>query len=116
MLGPAPLLEVAVLQSGGRFDSTAQVLLQAAELFGALLGLFIAYQAYRGYRRNDSRPMLFIALGFAIIMGVPVVVFVPAFFFSDLPVVGIQGVVQAFELFGLLCIIYALRMDPRDRR
>ncbi|MEF8855701.1 MAG: hypothetical protein V5A24_09460, partial [Haloarculaceae archaeon] len=40
-------------------------------LLAAILGLFIAYQAYRGYRRNDSRPMLFISLGFVLALGVP---------------------------------------------
>ena len=28
------------------------------------LGLLIAYQGFRGYRRNDSEPMLFVAMGF----------------------------------------------------
>ena len=101
-----------VLQAASRFDSSAEVALQVAEFAGAALGLYIAYQAYRGYRRNDSRPMLFIALGFVIIMGLPVVLFVPAIFLSDLPVVGIQSVVQALEIVGLLCIIYALRVEP----
>ncbi|PSP63290.1 hypothetical protein BRC79_11485 [Halobacteriales archaeon QH_8_67_27] len=86
-------------------------MLQVAELFGALLGLFVAYQAYRGYRRNDSRPMLFIAVGFAVIMGVPALLFVPALFVPGVPLLGVQGVVQAFEIIGLLCIIYALRME-----
>ena len=102
---------VAVLQAS-QFGSTAEVLLQVAELFGALLGLFVAYQAYRGYRRNDSRPMLFIAVGFAVIMGVPALLFVPALFVPGVPLLGVQGVVQAFEIVGLLCIIYALRMEP----
>lgn len=29
----------------------------------AVVGAFVAYQAYRGYRRNDSRPMLSLAVG-----------------------------------------------------
>ncbi|MCU4800319.1 hypothetical protein OB920_08040 [Halobacteria archaeon HArc-gm2] len=29
----------------------------------ALVGAFVAYQGYRGYRRNDSRPMLYLAVG-----------------------------------------------------
>jgi hypothetical protein len=28
------------------------------------LGLLIAYQGFRGYRRNQSEPMLFVAIGF----------------------------------------------------
>ncbi|WP_436925828.1 DUF7521 family protein [Halosimplex amylolyticum] len=95
-----------------QFDSTAEVLLQTAEFFGALLGLYVAYQAYRGYRRNDSRPMLFIAVGFAVIMGVPALLFVPVLFVPGLPLLGVQSVIQAFEIVGLLCIIYALRMEP----
>jgi len=104
---------VAPVLQASQFGSTAEVLLQVAELFGALLGLFIAYQAYRGYRRNDSRPMLFIAVGFVVIMGVPALLFVPALVVPAIPVFGVQSVVQAFEIVGLLCIIYALRMDPR---
>lgn len=32
-----------------------------------VLGFLIAYQAYRGYRRSLSRPMLFVAIGFGFI-------------------------------------------------
>lgn len=38
-----------------------------AKLVTVLLGLLIAGQAYRGYRRYDSQPMLYLAVGFAII-------------------------------------------------
>ena len=31
------------------------------------LGAFIVYLAYRGYRRNASKPLLYVALGFAFI-------------------------------------------------
>ena len=31
-------------------------------------GGFVAYQAYRGYRRNDSRPMLFLAAGIGLMV------------------------------------------------
>ena len=33
----------------------------------ALVGAFVAFQAYRGYRRNDSRPMLALAVGIALL-------------------------------------------------
>ena len=33
----------------------------------ALVGFFVAYQAYRGYRRNDSRPMLYLGVGIAFV-------------------------------------------------
>jgi hypothetical protein len=35
----------------------------ALEVLVTVVGLFVAYQAFRGYRRNDSRPMLFLAAG-----------------------------------------------------
>ncbi|SFK88591.1 hypothetical protein SAMN04487950_1640 [Halogranum rubrum] len=44
--------------------STALV---AANLLVIALGFFIAYQAYRGYRRNQSTTMLYISGGFVFI-------------------------------------------------
>lgn len=38
-----------------------------AKLVTMVLGFLIAYQAYRGYRRNHSRPMLYVAIGFVLI-------------------------------------------------
>ncbi len=32
-----------------------------------VIGFLIAFQAYRGYRRNDSSPMLYLAIGFMFI-------------------------------------------------
>jgi hypothetical protein len=32
-----------------------------------ILGAFIVYLAYRGYKRNRSRPLLYVAIGFALI-------------------------------------------------
>ncbi|WP_436927372.1 DUF7521 family protein [Halosimplex amylolyticum] len=40
----------------------------------AVVGLFVAYQAFRGYRRNDSRPMLFLGLGIFLVTALPFVV------------------------------------------
>lgn len=80
---------------------------QATDLLSALLGLFVAYLAYRGYRRNDSRPMLFVAAGFALALGVP---------FGLLLVAGLLPVPQAplavatqlSQLLGLASICYGL--------
>ncbi|MDT3437324.1 hypothetical protein KZ498_21030 [Haloarcula sp. 1CSR25-25] len=84
--------------------------LLAYELVGATLGVFIAYLAYRGYRRNQSRPMLFVSLGFALALGVPLVL---TLVYLALPVSGgrvaVQVVTQTFEIAGLVCIIYGLR-------
>lgn len=46
----------------------------AVALLGALtavVGLFVGYQAFRGYRRNDSRPMLLLAAGVVLLTAVP---------------------------------------------
>ncbi|ACV46774.1 MULTISPECIES: DUF7521 family protein [Halomicrobium] len=91
---------------------TVGLLLQGYELVGAALGLFIAYLAFRGYRRNDSRPMLFFAIGFGIILGLPLPVVALSLVFPWLSGPGGQAIIQTFELVGLVCIIYALRMDP----
>jgi cytochrome bd-type quinol oxidase subunit 2 len=88
-----------------------QLLTQVGQLLTAVLGLLIAYTAYKGYRRNDSRPMFFIALGFALAIGLPVVLIVPTLLIRTEPVVTIVAVVsEAFTLVGLGCILYALRL------
>jgi hypothetical protein len=45
-----------------------------ARALTALVGFFVAYQAFRGYRRNDSRPMLFLSVGIAFVTTVSFVV------------------------------------------
>lgn len=90
---------------------TVQAALQLYEFLGAVLGLVIAYLAYRGYRRNDSRAMLFVSLGFVLALGVPLVLSVT---YLALPITGGRVIVQVLnqtsELVGLLSIIYGLRV------
>ncbi|SFR90524.1 hypothetical protein SAMN05216559_0802 [Halomicrobium zhouii] len=50
-------LGIVALQSVGVGLSTVTATVTA------LAGAFVAYQGYRGYRRNDSRPMLYLAVG-----------------------------------------------------
>lgn len=85
---------------------------QVASLLSGLIGILIAYVAYRGYRRNDSRPMLYIAAGFGLALGIPFAL-VPAFFIAPSRVVqGLYVVQTTSQLSGLLLILYALRMRP----
>lgn len=99
------------LQVGGRSSELIATGLLAYELVGAVLGVVIAYLAYRGYQRNDSRPMLFVALGFVLALGVPLVL---TLLYVALPFAGgqvmMQIVIQTVEIIGLLCIIYGLRI------
>lgn len=109
-MGDVTLIEGLVLQTGDQLSDELQAGLLAYELLGAVLGVFIAYIAYRGYRRNQSRPMLFVSLGFALALGVPLVLTLG---YLALPVTGgrvaVQFLSQTFEILGLLSIIYGLR-------
>ncbi len=112
MIDGAPGIIVGVvLQAGGGPSGTVRAGLLVYELLGAALGVFIAYLAYRGYRRNDSRPMLFVSLGFALALGVPLVLTIG---YVALPIPGgqvaVQVLTQTLEITGLLCIIYGLRL------
>ncbi|WP_227354323.1 DUF7521 family protein [Haladaptatus salinisoli] len=74
----------------------------------AIAGAFVAYQAYRGYRRNESRPMLYLAVGIALLTVVPVGV--------DYALVALTGATDAeillpvtvAHLAGVAAILYAL--------
>ncbi len=92
--------------------SWAQLISQGLNLITAIVGLLIAYQAYRGYRRNQSRPMFFIALGFILTVGLPFVLLVPTLLLADIePVlVGLIFVRDIATLVGLGAILYALRL------
>ena len=105
------MLGELLLQTPASPSEPVALALQAYELVGAALGIAIAYLAYRGYRRNDSRPMLFVSLGFALALGVPLVL---TLLYLALPVSGgqltVQLVIQTIEIAGLLSIIYGLRL------
>jgi hypothetical protein len=38
-----------------------------------ILGTYVAYLAYKGYMRNSSRPLLFVAVGFTLITAATVI-------------------------------------------
>ena len=81
-----------------------------SQIAKALIGLAIAYIAYRGYRRNRSRPMLAISIGFLLVLGVPFVFFVVFYTVPGVPEVAVALVMEASQLVGLFVILYALRM------
>lgn len=97
------------LQSGASEISVLAVLF-ASELVTVILGLTIAYIAYRGYRRNDSRPMLFIAIGFLLVTGLPALAATAFFSLAQVDEVTAGVLSQAAEITGMLCILYALLM------
>lgn len=107
---PTSALAAVAAQAASRPPETVRMGLLAYELTGAVLGVFVAYLAYRGYRRNQSRPMLFVSLGFLLALGAPLAVTLT---YTALPITGgrvaVQVINQTFEVVGLLSIIYGLR-------
>lgn len=88
----------------------------ALNLLKGVVGIAIAAIAYRGYRRNGSRPMLFISVGFALALGIPVFLV-----FGGLTIVQLADLSGAVEstvsmtselcqVLGLFVILYALRL------
>lgn len=98
-------------------------------LVSVILGIIITYIAFQGYRRNSSRPMLFVAVGFLFVFVIPILIsagpslvaflIVTTGRYSGLaPLIArastIVGViVQAIRVIGLLSILYGLRMPLR---
>lgn len=96
------------------------VLLQASEfanevtltyIFAAVVavaGVFVAYQAYRGYRRNESRPMLYLAIAITLLTVVPVGVDYTLATLTGTNDATILLVITAAHLAGVAAILYAL--------
>lgn len=89
----------------------------------AVLGFAVGYVAYRGYRRNESLPMLFVAAGFLLAFWTPGVLFggfaaldAVATFAPGLRSTVRTGLALAADLatiVGLVCILYGLWMPRR---
>ncbi|WP_136601474.1 DUF7521 family protein [Salinigranum halophilum] len=74
------------------------------------LSLVIVSQAVRGYRRNGSRPMLFLALGIVLLTIVPTVVTTVGARLYSARTVGlvVSPLSNSIEVLGLGCIVYSL--------
>ncbi len=82
-----------------------------------LLGLFIAYQAYRGLRRNRDRRMLYLSVGMVLLFGVA---YALAFLtsvvlqFRFVPLAyqdGLRLAVRVAQFAGLALIAYSMYAD-----
>jgi TRAP-type C4-dicarboxylate transport system permease small subunit len=93
---------------------TLRIVRQASEAIIILFGLAISYIAYTAYRQNQSRPMLFIAVGFVLVLFVPGAMAVVLFLLLDVPAPVVNSVNQFFELAGLGLILYGLWVPRRD--
>lgn len=101
-------------------ETVLYLLLFGATLVAIGLGLLIVFQAYRGYRRNDSRPMLLLAVGFALLTIGPFVLSLAVTAMAQSLPPGSLVVTywlplasRGLEIAGLLVILYSLY--PRAR-
>lgn len=69
------------------------------------IGLVIAYIAYQGYSRNDSRPMLYIAAGFVLTFGGPGLIFLVSLV-VPIPTLVVGSATQFVEILGMGTILY----------
>ncbi len=91
------------------------LVLLAVTVIAMALGLFIAFQAYRGYRRNASRRMLLLAVGLTLLTVVPFAVSIVAAsighqlgFGSRVYTYYLPITSRLIEIGGLGCILYSL--------
>lgn len=92
------------------------------------LGIAIAYHAYRGYQRNQSRPMYYLAIGFVIISLMPLVIDVFANIFwtrvgdmrsipyvpltgHELEIVFVPITEYGVQIVGYLFVLYSLYVE-----
>lgn len=85
-----------------------EVLTVASLFLVALVGTLIAYQAYRGYRRNDSTSMLYLSIGLLLLTAFPFLINI-----LITTLISPSQVVTVFlentsRLLGLLAIMYSL--------
>ncbi|WP_440767326.1 DUF7521 family protein [Natronorubrum sp. DTA7] len=84
-------------------------LLTVATLFlVALFGTVIAYQAYRGYRRNDAGSMLYLAAGLLLLTLCPFLVNVTVTTVASPGQVVTVFLENVSRLLGLVAIMYSL--------
>jgi hypothetical protein len=84
--------------------ATVDPLVLGANLLLGALSVVVVVQCYRGYRRNDSRPLLFLGVGIGLVT-------MPSFLLYGLVVgIGVPPYVDLLALTqtaGLLSILYA---------
>ncbi len=80
----------------------------AIALVTATVGAFVAYQAFRGYLRNASQPMLFLAVGIALLTVVPFLVTRGLRLVVEFTDAQFLLLVTVFDIAGLSAILYSL--------
>lgn len=98
--------------------TTVELLVVALTTLTTIGGLFIAYQAYRGLRRNDSRPMWFLSVGLILLFGVTYFLsafgqFLVSFRILSLPMQDfVFLLVRLLQFSGIVLIAYSMWLAP----
>jgi hypothetical protein len=77
------------------------------KVIALVLGLFIVYLAYIGHRRNRSKPLLWVAVGFALITAGTVSEGI-LYTFGFYPLLAATGAGTTITVLGFLAIIYSI--------
>jgi hypothetical protein len=93
---------------------TLRTIRQVSEVIPMILGLAISYLAYTAYRQNQSRPMLYIAAGFVLVLFVQAPLALILIYVLELPTPVLNSIIQIPEFIGLGLILYGLWMPRRD--
>lgn len=93
---------------------TLRTIRQVSEIIPMVLGLAISYIAYTAYRQNRSRPMLYIAVGFMLVLFVQVPLALLFIHVLELPTPVLNSLLQIPEFAGLGLILYGLWVPRRD--
>jgi len=100
------------------FGGPVALLVVLAALLSTVVGLYIGYQAYRGFRRHESASMRYLSIGLVLLTAVT---YTSAFLGSLLLRRGVippsyrasfELLVRLFQLAGLLFIAYSLWRRP----
>lgn len=96
-------------------EIVSQLTLLAATLAATFLGFVVVFQAYRAYRRTDSRRMYHMAVGFALLTIVPFVLSLVGTLLTPAVAGGarvqslvVPPVTRLVEVGGLAVILYSL--------
>ncbi|WP_336000221.1 DUF7521 family protein [Halorientalis halophila] len=81
------------------------------EVATLLIGTFVAYQSYRGYRRNESPAMLALAVGLVLMIPVASLVRLAIDSFALVGTTQSALIFQAISIVGLLVVFYGLVQD-----
>ncbi|WP_276273970.1 DUF7521 family protein [Haloarcula litorea] len=93
---------------------TLRTVRQVSEVIPVILGLAISYLAYTAYRQNRSRPMLYIAVGFILVLFVQAPLALILIYLLELPTPVLNTILQLPEFAGLGLILYGLWVPRRD--